>query len=309
MNGLGKFKVVNHCKLYNYCSIRKTFQPYYRCSHFCIYCFSSFGYKWNSLFNHTSSIISVDVDKAVEDYHSLKPYTQIEISSNCDPFDLVYEKEHQITLEFLSKIKKIERDDIYITFITKSNLISQKEYLEVLPNNKNCIIQINVEGYGDQLKILSPKASTYNQRLKTVQILCENEFRVSIRIDPIIPFFISIKDIEKIIEDFELNGIKHVTASAIKLQEIQIKNIEELIGKEIRNSLVKNEKVYYFKRDVRLTYFNKIKNVCEEKGLTYAFCKDNLIEDKKGVYCDPFHLITNRSFIKKRKNLSITDFF
>jgi DNA repair photolyase len=305
MVGLGKFNDPFQCKCYDYSRERRTFQPYWRCSHGCLGCYARKGYRWTYWGKVKKSIVSVDLEKAIKDYRNLKSKSEIEIAPSCDAFDLVYEKKHRITKRFLELINQNIRKDIYFTFLTKSALIA--EYKDLIPKESS-VIQITVESYRDKMKITSPSASSYKERLNCVKDLVMNNHKVGIRIDPIIPQFDKIDEIKSIIQDFDCLGIRHITISFMKLYENQIQRVSEKLGLNLRERMERaNKKEFFIKEEIRKKMAKKIRSMCDDLGLTFAMCRENVVRDT-GL-CDPFHLIDNYTPKKVENNYKkITDF-
>jgi len=308
MVGLGKFTVPYMCKLKDYSNGRRTFSPFWCCSHKCVYCYLEYGFRylyWRA--KSEDKTISVDLEKVKKDYSKLPSHTEIEISPSCDAFDLNYEKKYKLTHKFLKEIVPL-RSDIFLTFITKSNLIN--EYSEFIPE-KQSVIQISVESYGKKLKSLSPNASSYEERLECAKDLVDKGLLVGLRIDPIIPeIYTQKKDIEKIMNDFINVGIKHITCSFAKLNPNQIKNLSEKFEWKLDEFMYRKHKNEFFFNDaLRKEYATLIKERCNETDITFAMCREIIIQDT-GL-CDPFHLLPNykkKTKIKTQTYKKLTEF-
>lgn len=308
MVGLGNFTVPYMCKLDTYSNGRRTFSPFWSCSHKCVYCYLEFGFRylyWRP--KSDDKIVSVDLEKAKTDYSKLPSHTEIEISPSCDAFDRNYEKKYEVTLKFLKEIVPL-RSDVFLTFLTKSNLIN--EYSEFIPE-KQTVIQISVESYGKKLKILSPNASSYEERLECAKELVDKGLLVGLRIDPIIPeTYTKKEDIEKIMNDFISAGIKHITCSFAKLNPNQIKNLSEKFEWNLDDLMYrKHKKEFFFNDDLRKEYAITIKKRCSEADITFAMCRETIVQDT-GL-CDPFHLLPNyrkKPTIKQQIYKKLTEF-
>lgn len=290
MVGLGNFTTPYLCKLNEYSNGRRTFTPFWCCSHRCVYCYLEFGFRylyWRA--KSEDKIVSVDMERATKDYMKLTSNTEIEVSPSCDAFDKAYEKKHRLTRRFLKEIVPL-RSDVFLTFVTKSNIIN--EYSELIPE-KQSVIQISVESHGKKLKHLSPNASSYEERLESVKRLVDEGLQVGLRIDPIIPeICTNKKDINEIMNDFINAGIKHITCSFVKLNPIQIKKLSEKFGWTLENYMYRKHKnEFYFNDEIREDYATMIKKRCIEADITFAMCREIIVKDT-GL-CDPFHLLSN----------------
>jgi DNA repair photolyase len=232
----------------------------------------------------------------------LKPFTQIEASSSCDPFDLLYEKKYGITRKCCKNIFS-KRDDILFTWISKSEYIG--ECVDLLP--KLSVPQITIES--TRTHITSPNASTYTKRLGALDILADAGFDVGGRIDPIIPGFTSMEEIFQIIEDVTNFGSKHITVSVLKMNKEQITSLEKHFGVNFHGKIELhpiNNKMYYFKPEIRKEIEEQIRDKCNEKGITFGTCMEYVVEDTG--FCDPFHLLKNKTpkdiYVEGRKNIT-----
>jgi hypothetical protein len=116
-----------------------------------------------------------------------------------------------------------------------------------------------------------------------------------------------MSDIEEIIRDFDCLGIKHITISFIKLYQNQIKKVSEKVGFDIGKIIEKKNKEFFIKKEIRMKMAQKIKDVCNSLGLTFAMCREAIMEDTG--FCDPFHLIAGYKPKKENKNFKkITEF-
>jgi DNA repair photolyase len=289
MAGLGKFSVPPFCKCPNYAThgIRFTYQPFYDCTHFCPFCYAQYGYRWNFWAKKSDTKIAVTEEEVKRDYLKLKPRSQIEASSSCDPFDLHYESKHEITKKMLENVFNL-RDDIAFTWITKSHIIGK--YCDILP--KLSVPQVTIES--KKTNITSPKASSYGKRMEAIGLLVDAGFKTSLRLDPIIPFWLSMQDIHSIIEESANKGIKHVTISVIKLKKRQFKSIGKLFGQKLIKNMQDFDGEWFVLDHIRLLIHESVKEKCNELGLTFGACRENVVEDSG--YCDPFHLISCPKF-------------
>ena len=233
--------------------------------------------------------VSVDLEKATKDYLKLPSHTEIELSPSCDVFDRTFEKKFELTKKFLIETVPL-RADVFLTFLTKSNLI--KEYIEFIPE-KQSVIQISVESHGKKLKVLSPNASSYQERLECAKELINNSLVVGLRIAPIIPeIYTDKEDIKKIMDDFINAGIKHITCSFAKLNPSQIDKLSEKFESKLDDYMYRKHKTeYYFNDEIRKEYAMMIKEQCNDVDITFAMCRETIVQDT-GL-CDPFHLLPN----------------
>ena len=297
MVGLGNFHPPLKCKCPSYTNGRKTFNPYYVCSHKCLGCPIRYGRRWKYFGRSADTPIGVNVEKAIKDYYKIRPFSEIEISTQCDPFDLRFERDYRITRTFLFGIQKRIRKDVYLTFLTKSALIS--EYISLIPKD-NSVIQFSIESYDKKTKITSPMASSYDERLETIECFVEEGYKVGVRIDPLIPNFDTKDEVREIIRDCDCRGVKHITISFIKLFHRQLENVSKRLGYNLEPMMIEKSNGELFVKDkVRLPLAKEIKKECKTLGLGFAMCRENLIKDT--ALCDCFDLLKDYKPVTERK--------
>ena len=101
------------------------------------------------------------------------------------------EAEKKLTYE---TIKILNKYGIGYLIVTKSHLVANDEYIEIM--NKNLAhIQITVTTLDDELSVKYEKASVPSKRIEAIKKLQEAGFDVSIRLSPCIPQYM---DFEKL---------------------------------------------------------------------------------------------------------------
>lgn len=297
MVGIGTFGLPNKCKLFDYSNGRNTCHPFWQCSHGCPSCYIWYGLRWNIYGKKADSPVSIDIPQAIKDYKKLKPFSEIECSPSCDAFDLKLEKRYKITQQLLTEFKKIEREDVFITFLTKSHLI--QDYI-LLMNPETMVIQMTVES--NRLDITSPHASTYSERIEAIRLLTDNGLKVGLRIDPIIPKLVSKEDISAILSDCIDAGIEHTTISFIKLFPNQLIDISKKLNIDFKTFMEKEGKEYFVAEDDSKKEFAQyIADYCNDAGITFSMCRESTVKDTG--CCDPFHLLKKW----KRPNVNTLD--
>lgn len=284
---MGSFKAPPRCKCPDYSWGRRTFQPYWRCTHGCLGCYARRGYRWSYWGSKSDGPVSVDLEAALEDYRRLPENSEIEAAPSCDAFDLAHERERRITREFLEALQGRVRGDVYFTFLTKSALIG--EYAELLPAGQS-VAQVTIEGYKGKTRITSRGASSYRERLDAVSRLSRAGVPVGVRIDPIIPSVDEEEELPRIVSDAQSAGAEHITVSFVKLYRDQVGAVSEALGKNLWRVMVpETDREFFVEPDLRREWALAIRDECGDRGLTFAMCREAVVEDT-GL-CDPFHLI------------------
>jgi DNA repair photolyase len=182
-------------------------------------------------------------------------------------------------------------------------------------------IAVTIEGTSDILALLSPRAPSFNERLKTVSRLAELGIDTLIRFDPVfIHLFQALygsswfQQIEDLVKTFADTGAKHIVCSTGRLSKKSAygdtnrpslwEQVQQIIQRQSTEAARRFEREYSYerggtsqgyllRRDLRLDFHQKLKALVEEKGMTYATCQELSAEesDSSGLpHCERFLL-------------------
>ena len=208
---------------FSFCGLPFRLDTYSGCGFDCKYCFAQ---KRGG--NTNLSRIKVAVAQTI--INKFKSALENKISSNglisefirrkmplhlggmSDPFQQLEEK-YRVTRDVLLYLKTI---DYPLVISTKSSLISNDPYLEILCNYKNLIVQVSLSTLNEETcKIIEPNCPTPNERLRTLEILAMHNIKTSIRWQPYIP---TISENPKdFIDNVASVGINHLTFEFLKI--------------------------------------------------------------------------------------------
>ena len=272
------------------CPPKYSFSAYTGCSHACLYCYIS------SYIPHPFKCRAKDkpVERLSRELRNVDPRLHISIANSSDPYPPL-EAELKLTRkalrELLSRGYKVQ-------LITKSDLVMKD--IDIIRRG-NCSVSLTITTLDENLASkLEPLAPPPRRRLKALKVLTRMGVPCSVRLDPIIPR-INDEDIVKLVDSFAEVGARHVVSSTYKAKVDNFRRLTTVFpefssylyemywvkGVRVGRSRLLPEKV---RRDI-LRY---VKELVEERGMTFATCREGLLEYQSGETCDGSHLIPNR---------------
>ena len=163
------------------------------CSHDCKYCYAKSLLDFRKMWNSENPSVA-DIEKIKRKIAKIPKDTQaIRLGGMTDCFQPI-EKVHRVTYE---TIKCLNENQIPYLIVTKSSMIADDEYIEILDKNL-AHIQITVTTTNDELSTTYEKASVPSERIKAIEKLQENGYDVSLRLSPFIPEFVDLDIINNI---------------------------------------------------------------------------------------------------------------
>jgi DNA repair photolyase len=249
-----------------------TFNPYTGCSHQCIYCYaSSYIPNFSNLRPKKDLLANLKREAA-----KLCGET-ISIANSSDPYPRAEASEGTTRrcLEILAE------SNCKIQIITKSNLVARDEDLLCrVPATVALTITTDDDGLA---QIIEPFAPPPSQRLRAAQDLIKAGVPVSVRIDPIIPFFNDQP--QKLIAALACIGVKHVTAATYKakpdnwsrlcqaLPKVaeQLKPLYFELGQRVGGSVL-------LPKNFRFKLLKGVRDVVLAEGMKFGVCREGLSE-------------------------------
>lgn len=248
--------------------------PYGGCTHACKYCYASFMKRFTRHTEEWGSFLDIKrCDKPI----SAKKLTgkTVFLSSVTDPYNAA-EKKYEITRGILEQLKVI---DCYVKISTKSSLILRD--LDLLKQFRHLTVDMSVNTLDEGFRKDMDRASSIEERLRTLRVLHENGIETVLFMSPCFP---GITDFKAIIE-----------ASADYIDEYWFENLnlrgdyKQRILAYIHEKYPKLDDLYqaiYGKNDESywLEMEREFTKYCEDRGIRYvnAFYHAKLVEDKVG---------------------------
>lgn len=166
------------------------------CQHDCDYCYAKSLLDFRKLWNEKNPSVA-DIDKIKRKISKLNKDSiyAIRLGGMTDCFQPL-EKETRTTFE---TIKALNEQRIPYLIVTKSHIVADSEYLEILDKDL-AHIQITLTCTDDELykELGYEKASYPSQRIKAIEILQEHGFDVQLRLSPFIPQYVDLERLNNI---------------------------------------------------------------------------------------------------------------
>lgn len=201
------FKTVDSRKYNTWCRWTNRLDTYgCGCSHDCKYCYAKSLLHFRGLWNPQSPAVA-DVAEIEKKVRKLPRGTVVRLGGMTDCFQPV-ELTERVTYE---TIKLLNKYGIEYLIVTKSHIVANDEYLQILDKDL-AHIQITITTTDDEFCLTYEKASPPSLRIKAIEKLHENGFDVSVRLSPFIPQFVDVEKINAIkcdkilIEFLKVNG-------------------------------------------------------------------------------------------------------
>ncbi len=236
------------------------------CQHDCRYCYAksllSFRKMWDA---EEPSIADIDkIRKKIEKLDGGVP--AIRLGGMTDCFQPL-EKRHGVTYE---TIKALNEKGIEYLIVTKSDLVADDKYIEVMDKNL-AHIQVTITCFNDDLykRLDYEKASLPSKRIKAVEKLQENGFDVQVRLSPFIPEFV---DFDK------LNSIK---CDKLLVEFLRVNTwIRKWFDIDYSEYVIKQNGYLHLPLSTKQRYLENIKGfkeitVCEDESLAYEYWNEH----------------------------------
>jgi len=267
-------------------SERMLINPYNGCGIGCFFCYSlAFPGHFQIFREKGLIIVAKDFDKVIaEQLDSLNIASCGYLSPVTDPFQLLNKKYH------LSEkiIRVFVERNIPIEFITKAKI--PQEAIELIKLQKHSFGQISILTLNENLrKILVPRGASTNTLFENLEALSREGIFAVCRLDPIFPFLTDKrKELEELIERAKSTGVTHIIASILdiplKIKEEVFQNIKRYFGIGLEwdyKKLYRENINGYLHADIdyRKKVFDRLRNICERKNLTFALCMEYEIKE------------------------------
>jgi DNA repair photolyase len=225
----------------------------------------------------------MDENRAINMSNSSDPYPTIEVSMGLTR----------------SCLELFAHEGFRVLVMTKSDLVARDADLLV---QMPAAVSVTITTLDEKLsRKLEPNAPGPRRRLNAIEKLGARGVPVAIRLDPIIPG-LNDADIEQTVKAAGAAGAKHVTSSTFKPRPDSWRRIQQ----GFPEVAVKLEPLYfeygerhhnsrYLPSELKIKLMMKVKNACDENGLTFASCREGLQRMATGPSCDGSHIISRNS--------------
>jgi DNA repair photolyase len=278
-----------------------------QCLHDCIYCYAReaiySNYSQDTLiYNNLPELVEKDLKKL-----TLCP--PISLSNISDPCQDIPELKREV-----KRLIQLLMDYGVSFFVTTkgdpSFLLELPGFIDYKPK----FIAITIEGTPEVLGLLSPGAPSFDARVAAARKLSDIGIDVVIRLDPVFVYlFLALygdswfEKIAGLLDVFAAIGARHITASTGRLSRRRSpsadhpdtsgwQRIHKVIYSESPLAAEKFRQEYTYeahwagggyrlRRDLRLGFHRKVKELVEARGMTYATCQELSAEesDSRGI--------------------------
>lgn len=240
------------------------------CSHDCKYCYAKSLLDFRNLWDSKNPAVA-DIEKIRRKISKMpKDIKAIRLGGMTDCF-MPMEKTHRVTYQ---TIKALNRARIPYLIVTKSAMVADREYLEIL-DKELAHIQITVTTTDDTLSRTYEKASVPSERIKAIEKLYKEGYDVQLRLSPFIPSFVDLGILNKVECDKILVEFLRVNTWVRKWFDIDYS--EYTVKQSGYQHLPLEKKLEYIKG---ITGFKEI-TVCEDESTAYQYWKDNFNPNKE----------------------------
>jgi len=197
------------------------------------------------------------------------------MSDPFQPLEIIHRASFKV-LEFLASI------NYPVLISTKSNIITKKEYLELLKGYQNLVVQFSFSTLNDRkAEILEKGCPRPSVRLKSIEKLCDLDINTQIRWQPYIPLY--SENPQTFISKIRDIPIKHMIVEFLKIpidnkfnDSHPLFNDKELINYYIRNgsSIIGREIV--LNAELKMQIINEIKELLGATNISLGAADNDL---------------------------------
>lgn len=238
------------------------------CQHDCKYCYAKSLLDFRKLWNPQNPSVA-NIEKVRRKIDKIPDDTCVRLGGMTDCFQPL-EKEVRNTYNAILELNKLKK---HYLIVTKSHIVADPEYLEILDKNL-AHIQVSITTTDDELSKTYEKASLPSQRIQAVEKLASLGFDVQVRMSPFIPQYIDIDKINNIKCDKILVEFLRVNTWIKKWFDIDYSDYTLKEGGYRHLPLEK--KIEYISK---VTGFKEI-TVCEDVDEHFKYWEENLNANK-----------------------------
>lgn len=238
------------------------------CSHDCKYCYAKSLLDFRNLWNPENPAIA-DIEKIKKKIKKLPKDITVRLGGMTDCFQPI-EHLYKVTYE---TIKELNKNKISYLIVTKSAMIADDEYIEIL-DKELAHIQITITTTNDELSLSYEKASVPSERIKAIEKLQSLGYDVQVRLSPYIEEYIDLDILNNIKCDKILIEFLRVNTWIRKWFDIDYS--EYTLKQSGYNHLPLYKKQEIIKNIVGF----KEMTVCEDESVAYEYWKENFNTNK-----------------------------
>lgn len=240
------------------------------CQHDCSYCYAKSLLDFRKLWNPQSPEVA-DIEAIKRKIEKLPSGGVLRLGGMTDCFQPL-EKKERVTYE---TIKALNKRRIGYLIVTKSDMVADPEYLEILDKDL-AHIQITVTCFDDDLyrKLDYEKAPLPSMRINAIKTLEKAGLDVSIRLSPFIPEFV------------DLSRLNAINGNKILVEFLRVNTwIKKWFDIDYSDYTVKEHGYLHLPLEKKIEYISKIKGfkeitVCEDEDMAYNYWREQFNPNK-----------------------------
>jgi len=267
---------------------RMLINPYNGCGIGCFFCYTLAFPGYFQLFREKGIItVAKDFDRKIaRQLDSIDVAFCGYLSPVTEPFQPL-EKKYRLSEKIIRVF--VERN-IPVEFITKSKIPPQ--VIETMKAQRHSFGQVSILTPNDNLrKVLVPKGATCDELFQNLEFLSREGIFSVCRIDPIFPYITDHPGkLEELIEKAKSSGCTHIVASVLDIPQKISTQIFDQIDKKFGTGIKRDYQRLYKENidgylnagiNYRKRLFDRLRNICERKNLSFALCMEYEIVDGK----------------------------
>jgi len=284
---------------FSFCGLPLRLDTYAGCALSCTYCFARLR-GGSALTSKIRKADPIEIVKLIKSAFStpekttgivsefLRNRTPIHFGGMSDPFQPI-EKKEKITLSVLQYLCSIQYP---LVISTKSPLISEKDYLEILKSNPNVVIQFSFSTCSDEIgRIVEPYSFRPTEILNAIETISKSGIKTTIRWQPYIPNV--SESVELFVRKIVDVGAKHIGFEHLKLPLEK----DHILWKRLISNLKFDIKEYYkilgayvdgrefiLPAEIKVIKALKVRSEAHKYGLSFG-AADNDIQYLSDYYC------------------------
>ena len=239
------------------------------CQHDCSYCYAKSLLSFRNLWDNENPSVA-DIKKIERVIKKIEPGSIVRLGGMTDCFQPC-EKIHRVTYE---TIKLLNKYKIGYLIVTKSNIVADDEYIEIMDKDL-AHIQVTVTTLDDDFykEKKYEKASLPSQRIEAIKKLQDSGFDVAIRLSPLIPDFMDFDKLNSL-------GINKAIVEFLRVNGW----IKKWFDIDYSKFVLKEGGYQHLRLEDKKELLNKIKiptvSVCEDYTPHYLYWKENVNPNK-----------------------------
>lgn len=245
------------------------------CSHDCKYCYAKSLLSFRKLWNPEKPKVA-NLHKIVKVLNRVPKGSVLRLGGMTDCFQPI-EKEYEVTYNTIKCLNKL---GIHYLIVTKSNLVAEDKYINIL-DKKLAHIQITVTTTDDERSKTYEKAVVPSKRIEAIEKLYKNGFDIAIRLSPYIRDYIDIDKIAQIQCNKAIVEFLRINTWIKQWFDINVFEYTVKSGGYIHLPL--ERKIELLKELKEKT--GKTISVCEDEDKAYEYWKNNF-NPKKDDCCN-----------------------